>query len=104
MTAIDQERYESQVATFGPEPIGAAQAGFLLSRAITDASGRNNPVGIARGPRGDPTRTAAGDLGPLQGFLSARTTAQPGAALPKMTALPSTKGSSIQDRLGALGI
>lgn len=101
---LSQDVYETPIATFGPEPVGAAQAGFLLSRAIADANGRNNPIGNARGPKGDPTRSATGDLGPLQDFVSLRTTAQPGAAISPTRALPNTKGSSIQDRLGALGI
>lgn len=97
---------EVPVLTYGPEPIGAAQASFLLGRAIEDASGRNNPVGLARGPEGDPSRSAVGDLGALQEFTALRTVAQPGTVVQPMTALPSTSSGapSIQDTLGTMGI
>lgn len=108
MASIDQEVWTEQVPRYGPEPVGAMQSGVLERSSVAGAQGRLNPVGQNRGPKGDPTRTANGDLGPLQSFTSVRTVAGPGAIAPSDTALPSTSSapgsSSIQDRLGALGL
>lgn len=99
--------WTEEVPRYGPEPVGAMQAGILEASSVAGAQGRLNPVGQNRGPKGDPTRTANGDLGPLQSFTAVRTVAGPGAIGPSNTALPSTSGpasGSIQDRLGALGL
>ena len=109
MPEIAQQAVAVSETIYGPEPIGAMQAGVLTQISIAGAEGRLNPVGDKRGPKGDPTRTAAGDLGPLQNFARVRSTRQPGNRSGSSTAMPSTKAGpspsgSIQDRLGAMGI
>lgn len=91
---------------FQPEAEGVSQ-GYRLMGASMSPDGRAAPKLIKRGPKGDPSRTFAGDLGPLQGsFSRVRTVAAPNSYRGgRSTALPSTTGpSNIQDQLGTLGI
>ena len=92
---------------FESEPEGTAQS-FGLMNASMDPSGLQAPGLMKRGPKGDPSRTVAGDLGPLQGSFSRVRSVSAANSYRggNSTALPSTtSGSSkIQDQLGALGI